>query len=93
MELGADTVTDELTHDTKPMLTGMGLDRLPDLVDRTARMDCRDAEIERPGGLLHQPERWFVDVADKEGSGGVAVHAVHVKGHVDIDDVAVGEGP
>ena len=75
------------------MLSGMVLDCLPDLVDRTAGTDCCDAEVERPSSLLDQPERWLVDVADEKGGGGVAVHAVHVEGHVDIDVVAVGVVP
>ena len=89
VELLADAVADELAHDAEPAGGGVVLDGPADVVDVGAGAHRGDAVVHGGPGLAHQSTRRVVDLADQERGVGVAVDAVVVHGHVDVDDVAV----
>ena len=93
VELLADPVTDEVPHNAEPVRLGMGLDRPADLVERPARLCRFDAPLQALPGDVDKPPGQLVDLADEEGGVGVAVDTLLEKGDVEIDDVAVCQGP
>ena len=89
VELLADAVADERPDDAVAVRLGVVLDGPADVADRPARAHGLDAVPHALLGDAHELAADRVDVADEERGVGVAVHAVDVRGDVDVEDVAV----
>ena len=92
VELLADAVTDESTHDTEARaLRRASWIARPMSLHAAAGLNRVDALPHRFLGDLHELAAGVVDVADEERRVAVAVHAVEEDRDVAVDDVAVEE--
>jgi len=91
VELGADSVADELPDDTEAVSLGVALDGVADGVERLGRPNGVDAQVHGDSGLGDEAPGVVVDVADQDGHRGIAVDPVEEDRDVDVDDVAVGQ--
>ena len=92
MELLRYPVADEGAHHAVSVAGGLGLDGSADVGDGPARPNGVYGDVETLAGDAYQAPRGLVDPSDAEGGVGVAVDPVEIHGHVDVDDVAVGQG-
>ena len=79
----------EVADDAVAVLFGVGLDRVADVAYMVAGFCLFDAEHQAFIGHIDQPLGLYRHIADEEHAAGVAVPAVKLRCHVDIDDVAV----
>ena len=93
VKCGTDTVSGEVTNHVVPEPICIGFDDAADDRQRTARFDGVDRSHRRLPGPLNQQLVLLGDIAGQKRGVGVTVHAVDVGGDVDVDDVAVLEGP
>lgn len=85
----AQAMAAEITDHAIAMLFGVGLDRVANVADPVAGLCGFDAEHEAFIGHIDQTLGLHWHVADQEHATGVAVPAIQLRRHVDVDDVAI----
>ena len=79
----------KIADDAVAVLFGVGLDGVADVADMVAGSDRLDTEHQAFIGHIDKALGLHRHIADEEHAAGVAVPAVELRRHVDIDDVAV----
>ena len=79
----------EIADDAVAVLFGMSLDRVADVADMVAGFGLLDTEHQTFIGHVDKAFGFHRHIADEEHAAGVAVPAIKLRRHVDIDDVAV----
>ena len=88
VQLLADTVADEGTHDGEAVLLDIGLYSVTDIPYPIAAARHLNAAMQAFFGNIQQPLGLEVDLAARIGAGIIAVEAVDLAAGVDRDDVA-----
>ena len=92
VEATPDTMAAELSDDSIAVAAArVGRDGCTDVADVLPGGHLLDAQLEAVAGDVYQIAGLRLDLADQEHLGGVAVEAVQVSTHVDVDDVACTE--
>ena len=89
VELFADAMTDECTHNPELVLLRSCLDRLTDVGERSTWHHCFDASPHALFGDIDQMSALLVDRTDCKRGVGVTVDALVVAGDIEIDDVSI----
>ena len=79
----------EIADDAITVLFGVGLYRVTDVADMVAGLGRLDADHQAFIGHIDKPLGLYRHITDEEHAAGVAVPALELRRHVDIDDVAV----
>ena len=79
----------EIADHAIAMLFGVGLDGIANIADPVAGFRGLDTEHEAFIGHIDQALGLYRHVADQEHAAGVAMPAIQLRRHVDVDDVAV----
>ena len=89
MELTTHAVTGVVADNTVTEAGGVLLDDAADDVHLAAGLHSLNRAVEGLLGALDQQSGLLVHVADEQGLVGIAVHAVQVRGHIQVEDIAV----
>ena len=79
----------EIADHAIAMLFGMGLDCIANVADAVAGLSGLNAEHQAFISYIDQTLGLHRHVADEEHAAGVAVPAIQLRRHVDVDDVAI----
>ncbi len=91
MQLTANPVPDELSHNAEPLFLNVRLNSVRDIGKPAAYLSCLDAQLQRLFSHLQKSGLLSIKLANRQGKGGIPIKAFIDNPEIDTEDVALNQ--